>query len=775
MPAALYQPPAGTYMSPTQGQLAYPGMYSTAIPQSPIRSMDQSHEVPTVKKRPSLMNDFSSKRMGMLATAGLAGIYLDTNRVPMETYTPQVENISPTPEDQPIEMPGKKAISEKLEKVEREIKHVDTQIRHLEKQKQDLEESAAAGPMNVDKLNENRSQSLFDRIYADNHKKAARSQALFAAIGLPDKFTAPLYHEPWDLEVIRENEAKHQLFKPALIQYVKRLRQAREIRERYLTERYNTLTASWKKKIERWEKNPKRIARDVKNREIFERTFPELKRQREERERMGRVERVQTGGLLTGGSRTEAETSVAAEPEEEDKKMRQAAVIPPMLLDELTRKRLRYNNRNGLVRDPVGEQKHRIELFLSCWTDDEKRIFKDRLMLYGKNFAAISMFLERKDTKDCVWFYYLTKKRANYKQMMRKRRRKPVKVYRAPVMPRIEDIEATANDPLDDIAPSKQEPEHHCIVCKVKIDSASNPGRVLTRACYEMYGLDASQVNPTDVRVCQKCRLGVLKNKYSRCPVGTCTTARRKVKPTRPMPPRWKELTIDQRSFVQKTMQIADDVTKCCSGCHKRILRKVEQLLCGELDEELATHLSSFWSPSEQERLRAVVIEIGTDNWDLVAVRMGVDRGASDCRAEFDKIAAEMRLDKTPAAAKVPGIESEDEDNSDDDEGPKSKKVSMVGSLVSEQVIKTESPEPSSSNIYAPHKRDLSTEPKEPSSGESNATLSADEATNDDESRQGKTIEGNANFLGMGATERTMGSVRGSGSIAPSDLPALQQ
>uniref|UniRef100_A0A914V896 Uncharacterized protein n=1 Tax=Plectus sambesii TaxID=2011161 RepID=A0A914V896_9BILA len=28
MPAALYQPPAGTYMSPTQGQLAYPGMYS---------------------------------------------------------------------------------------------------------------------------------------------------------------------------------------------------------------------------------------------------------------------------------------------------------------------------------------------------------------------------------------------------------------------------------------------------------------------------------------------------------------------------------------------------------------------------------------------------------------------------------------------------------------------------------------------------------------------------------------------------------------------------
>lgn len=71
----------------------------------------------------------------MLATANMAGIYVDTSRAPMETYTPQVENISPTPEDQPVELPGKKVISEKLEKVEREIKQVDTHIRQLEKHK----------------------------------------------------------------------------------------------------------------------------------------------------------------------------------------------------------------------------------------------------------------------------------------------------------------------------------------------------------------------------------------------------------------------------------------------------------------------------------------------------------------------------------------------------------------------------------------------------------------------------------------------------------------
>jgi hypothetical protein len=61
---------------------------------------------------------------------------------------------------------------------------------------------------------------------------------------------------------------------------------------------------------------------------------------------------------------------------------------------------------------------------------------------------------------------------------------------------------------------------------------------------------------------------------------------------------------------------------------------------------------------------------------------------------------------------KVPGIESEDEDNSDDEES--SKKVSMVASMtmVCEQTIKTESPEASSSNNYAPlrQQRDRSQE-----------------------------------------------------------------
>ncbi len=51
-------------------------------------------------------------------------------------YAPQVEAISPTPEDQPDATGVSRAqIAEKLEKVEREIRGVDQQIKNLERKK----------------------------------------------------------------------------------------------------------------------------------------------------------------------------------------------------------------------------------------------------------------------------------------------------------------------------------------------------------------------------------------------------------------------------------------------------------------------------------------------------------------------------------------------------------------------------------------------------------------------------------------------------------------
>ena len=50
----------------------------------------------------------------------------------------------------------------------------------------------------------------------------------------------------------------------------------------------------------------------------------------------------------------------------EDKKMRSLAVVPPVLLDSRER-RLCFDNRNGLVEDPMAEYRERP--LLNVWTE----------------------------------------------------------------------------------------------------------------------------------------------------------------------------------------------------------------------------------------------------------------------------------------------------------------------------------------------------------------------------------------------------------------------
>ena len=45
--------------------------------------------------------------------------------------------------------------------------------------------------------------------------------------------------------------------------------------------------------------------------------------------------------------------------QEEDKKMRSYAVIPPMMLDSFERRHF-FNNKNGLIEDPMSEYKERL-------------------------------------------------------------------------------------------------------------------------------------------------------------------------------------------------------------------------------------------------------------------------------------------------------------------------------------------------------------------------------------------------------------------------------
>ena len=79
--------------------------------------------------------------------------------------------------------------------------------------------------------------------------------------------------------------------------------------------------------------------------------------------------------------------------QEEDKKMRSYAVVPPMMLDARARS-LKFINNNGLIEDPMAEFKERQHL--NIWTQPEKMIFKEKYLQHPKNFCLIASFLERK-------------------------------------------------------------------------------------------------------------------------------------------------------------------------------------------------------------------------------------------------------------------------------------------------------------------------------------------------------------------------------------------
>ena len=66
----------------------------------------------------------------------------------------------------------------------------------------------------------------------------------------------------------------------------------------------------------------------------------------------------------------------------------------------------------------------------SPWSDLEKCVFLDKFLQYPKNFGKIAQFLRLKTAKDCVAFYYDSKKDIEYKALLREhqQRRRGVRV-----------------------------------------------------------------------------------------------------------------------------------------------------------------------------------------------------------------------------------------------------------------------------------------------------------------------------------------------------------
>lgn len=100
----------------------------------------------------------------------------------------------------------------------------------------------------------------------------------------------PLYNQPSDTSVYQENRTKHQTcMRARLIARLRREHAERASLHRQQSQTYAILVQEWHRKVERLEATQKRKSKEAKNREFFEKVFPELRKQREDKERFNRV------------------------------------------------------------------------------------------------------------------------------------------------------------------------------------------------------------------------------------------------------------------------------------------------------------------------------------------------------------------------------------------------------------------------------------------------------------------------------------------------------
>ncbi|XP_029169964.1 uncharacterized protein LOC114939718 isoform X3 [Nylanderia fulva] len=343
-------------------------------------------------------------------------------------YTPQTEAISPTlPEPNTQEealRSTKDELLQQIGKVDREIAKRENQLNMLRKRIKELEE-AANKPLEASGLKRNieeqsqqpKHQSLAQKIYAENRRKAEEAHRLMEKLG--PKIELPLYNQPSDTNVYQENRTRHQTcMRNRLIATLRKDHTERASLHRQQTQTYTILVQEWHRKVERLEATQKRKSKETKNREFFEKVFPELRKQREDKERFNRV-----GARIKSEADLEEIMDGLQEQELEDKKMRSYAVIPPLLLDAKQR-RIAFQNRNGLLQPEELEALHSERKLINVWSSVEHESFKEKYLQHPKNYGVIAQSLEHKGVQDCVHHYYLTKKTENYKQLLRKSRQR---------------------------------------------------------------------------------------------------------------------------------------------------------------------------------------------------------------------------------------------------------------------------------------------------------------------------------------------------------------
>ncbi|OTF80908.1 Myb-Like DNA-Binding protein, partial [Euroglyphus maynei] len=382
----------------------------------------------------------SSNASTTISTAGSRAVPSNQQEMVIETiddsvedgYNPHFEAISPTPQDESRISPLtslKDQILSSINACDRQIQTIEVDINTLKLKAvcQQLEAATRKQPIDSDEEEKQKNgvktePTLVQKIIQENTLKAKKAhQHLYRLLGTDDNPLVCIIHSFIHFVIsnryVTHNNEHHQRFRPKLIDLIVRYKKDVAKEQQAQAEKYDQQMIEWLKKVEKIESNPVKKQRDAKIRESFEKHFPEIKKQREDRER------VQRNSTQQHRIRSDAELEEIMDglqhQELEDKKMRSYIVIPPIMF---TRKEFKhhvpFDNQNGYLQDPMALYKEIRNI--NIWTEGEKEIFREKYLINPKKFGIIAQYLERKSIADCIHYYYLSKKHENYKQLLRK-------------------------------------------------------------------------------------------------------------------------------------------------------------------------------------------------------------------------------------------------------------------------------------------------------------------------------------------------------------------
>jgi hypothetical protein len=294
----------------------------------------------------------------------------------------------------------------RMEAVDREIAATEAQIVSLQKRQAELEGSISSSPSplhssplpspseregpeeeGVSSLTATPAErwgtpkrSILESVYSENKVKARTAHAVLHHLSpsLSSSITtaaAPLYTQPWEAPGYFNIIARHRHFRSKLVQLIGRQKRERHEKDLLLCQRYDDYQEEWKKRLDKIENSSKRKARDLKNRELFERTFPELKIRREQQERLMRVDQRGFGVVRSDLELSQVMCELFEQEEAPARSRRTHALIPAMVVGG-PEKRLAFHSTNGLLQDPMTV--YRASKVTNVWADEEKTIFREK-------------------------------------------------------------------------------------------------------------------------------------------------------------------------------------------------------------------------------------------------------------------------------------------------------------------------------------------------------------------------------------------------------------